>query len=719
MAEKLETLYLDTINLLKELNLWDLESGLAFLPIIQYCMPPPSTAKIIQLLTDLKTCQVDTDWAPLKKTTILLDRLKGKPLIERGDPKRYGTLYPVQNGIHRIAIQVDWTLKDKAFLINHFASIVFHTTAEQRQLHKTKYYNDVYRLRDALIATYARSNNLNYTRIYFQNIEEKINETYFISKQERLLGTKLGIYSPTPNNTFWTNPPEAKFTIPLELINSDERKKYTINTRHQEKSGYERQPTSEELLLNNTQQEDSPYFFQPRWARNNVRSLADMNQLSWSSIFAYWEYTLKAKKYNLFILSFLTLLTGIKKSRWLNAIYNPAEELTFDNLYISETNTISFKVNQAATRFSDDHREAYDYVTLQLPAGISLDKMSVKNGLKEEGTVRGFSQNHSGPAPFLNNISRAGHTLFRKNIAGESLSFILAGNTPIEFKARSAYHQAGNAEVNESFVSSLSEVKKAFKKHGSRYRLVREQLDKITFLKSPLSANHAIGSQLANVNWDLSTFNIAPYKQQSLTGRVLVLNQLELYYFWMLEYAYATRPLGASTEHMSEAGFVLHRDKDSSEYMEAKLLIASDLVKEQKEQLIECRQSVLSTHQDPSLYKDMTNHSSPLFHTLIKNSKYVVPKLLLSDTASKLTEKHWGITPVLNRNNAHRHQCATYIHKELGETYADTWLGHHIDGWYFSSPQSTSTISILKKVAEAQDKWLDKIGFHLIRNPLR
>ena len=173
------------------------------------------------------------------------------------------------------------------------------------------------------------------------------------------------------------------------------------------------------------------------------------------------------------------------------------------------------------------------------------------------------------------------------------MSFILSGNIPIEFKARSAYHQTGNSEVNELFISGLNELKKAFTQHGLRYRLVRQELEKITPIKTPLLTNHAIGSQLAIINWDFSSFNIAPYKQKSLTERVFILNQLELYYFWMLEYAYATRPFGASTEHLSDSRFILHRDKDSNEYMEAKLLIESKLVKEQKEQLDKCRQSVM------------------------------------------------------------------------------------------------------------------------------
>lgn len=396
MTNNLSDRYLDTVSLLKELGLWDLDIGMDFLPIVQYCMPPPSTHKITQLLEDLVKCEVNTNWAPLTKTKKLLKKIQGKPSIAKGTSNRYGSLYPIQNGIHRIANQEEWLPKDKAFLINRFVTTVFKTTAESHLMHLGKYYDDVYKLRDALIVAYAKKNKLSYVMVHDENIKNKFDEVRSLSQIKCLLGKKGDKIRPSQNNIFWANPPEVKFTLPGTFFSSDEEKSNIIDTRPLDKINVERQPFPEEQLLSNTQQDDASYLFQPRWARNNVRSLADMNQLSWSSIFFYWEYTLKAKKPELFTLSILALLTGIRKSRWLKAIYNPTEELTFENLYISDKNTISFKVNNAATRFNDDNSNAHDYLTLQLPTGFELNKTTIQKGLKEEGTVRGFSKNNSG-----------------------------------------------------------------------------------------------------------------------------------------------------------------------------------------------------------------------------------------------------------------------------------------------------------------------------------
>jgi hypothetical protein len=73
---------------------------------------------------------------------------------------------------------------------------------------------------------------------------------------------------------------------------------------------------------------------------------------------------------------------------------------------------------------------------------------------------------------------------------------------------------------------------------------------------------------------------------------------------------------------------------------------------------------------------------------------------------------------VLDRSNAYRHQCASYIHRKLGENHADTWLGHHIDGWCYSAPESAANANILSDVLKAQNQWLEELGFHLIKNPL-
>lgn len=716
MTKFLEDRYLDTVSLLKEINLWDLDTGMILLPIIQYCMPPPSTKEIIKLLKYLTDNKINTNWAPLLKVEKTYRKLQGKPTIEKGDPDSYGTNYPIHLGIHKIASQKNWSDEDRSYLIDHFVTKVFETTAIQEWLNTNEYYSNVYYLRDVLITDYAQQNDLIVIGRFDANLDYKRQKTEQLLSKEKLLGVHGECIAFNPENTFWQNPPATKFTLSLEFLNNQTQKGDADPHRH-ETLGPEPEPTAEELLLVTEQQLQASYYSQPKWVRQNVRSLADANQLSWSTVFSYWEHLLKADKMEVFKLSLLVFLTGIQKSRWVNATYNIEEKITFNNLNIIEPNTLIIRVNKGATIFTDSNDYAKDYIILNMPKGLRISEDTISKGLKEEYMVRSFSKTCAGPTPLLNNIARSSHTLFRKNIAGELQAFILTGNIPIEFKARNAYYRTSNSEVNSFFQQCLVVVKQEFKKTAHRYPLVKKELEGIIFSKAPILFEHQIGSQLANVSWDFRSFSIPTDRNTKLAQQLALLNQLELYYFWILEYGYATRPIGKETEHYLNSGLVLHRDKDSSDYLEAKLLLENDLIKAQKNELDGCRKAV-EENCDQLKIATSLDHFYPLLHTFIKDSNTLESSPLLSKAATKLTKKLWGLSPVLDRNNAHRHQCASYIHRELDETYADAWLGHHIDGWYFASPQSSATITTLNQVSEVQSSWLENLGFRLIRNPL-
>ena len=122
--------YKETISVLKEHNLWDLEFGMLFLPVIQHCMPPASLYEINDLLDNLVSCEIDTDWAPLQKTKRLkkkisqiikiIEEAKEAKQAELGEEAEafeknkevkeekevitdFGTIYPITLGIQRIS----------------------------------------------------------------------------------------------------------------------------------------------------------------------------------------------------------------------------------------------------------------------------------------------------------------------------------------------------------------------------------------------------------------------------------------------------------------------------------------------------------------------------------------------------------------------------------------------------------------------------------------
>lgn len=732
MPTFLEDRYLETIGLLKDLDLWDLENGMKFLPIIQYCMPPPAFDEIYKLLKNLFNSGVNTSWAPSKVLSELMQKMrkvhdkKRSYLVEtsRGDPKKYGTHYPISFGINKIANQNQWLKSDRASLIVKFVEIVYLTTAKQELLYSNTYYRNIFNLRDVLITDFHENTTALPPKGQFDSeIDIKANKVNYILNRFSLLGTNENTYGVLDKDRFWANPPEAKFTLPSgynqdsdkNISNSDEK----ISIIGFEPGNFARPPQPEDFLLNNEQQKNNPYYSQPKWVRNNVRSLADTNQLTWSTIFGYWERVLRANKKDIFTLSLISLIAGIRKRRWMNATYEANKPLSTESMYISENNTLTLVINRAAHIFSSDEPYAKHFTILNIPKKLQVSKENVKAGLNEEGLARGFEANNPGVKPLLNNVARSGHTLLRKQIAGELNAFILAGDIPIEFKARNAYYQTNNLDVNLLLKKCMVELKSVFSKVEKHYPLTKLELNNIDFNDKAPVESHFLGSQLAKPNFNFSSFAIKPQLNNDHNLQIRLLNHLEVYYFWMLHYSYAIRPWGEETNHSYGNDFLLHKDKNSSDYIEAKLICVNSLVKEQKKELDKFRSDIKKNHQVASSSLKVNNAEQPHFHVYEKGTKTLKSKPLLAKEAIDLTKKLWGgLKPVLGRSNAHRHQCASYIHKELGEAYADAWLGHHIDGWYFASPQSSSTINILNKLAETQQKWLEKNGFNLIRNPL-
>src|SRR5690554_3261873 len=147
--------YESVIELLKKHGFWNLESGQYFLPLIRYCLPPPSYHHIEELLDNLIKCKVDTDWAPLKKMRLLKSRINHYARSE--DKSAYdtidvGTDYPIAFGIKRIADLPEWPDEVKRDLIIEFAETIYASTGSLEGIYHSDFYTDIYQFRDVIIA---------------------------------------------------------------------------------------------------------------------------------------------------------------------------------------------------------------------------------------------------------------------------------------------------------------------------------------------------------------------------------------------------------------------------------------------------------------------------------------------------------------------------------------------------------------------------------------
>ena len=713
--------YLATIEVLKKHGLWNLELGLLFIPILQHCMPAPSVHKIHQLLSDLANCEVDTDWAPspviLKLKKEVARHIHATELTSEFEQQNWGTDYAIAFGIHRIAQQRYmhdkeqhyWPTKLKSEAIEEFVETVYENMGAEQALNKDDLYNDIYQLRDVLIVRYAEQHSLGIygsSKYHIQDKQKRISNT--LQDQQGFGNNKRNRHA-TPS--FWKNPPNTQFCIQIDDIEASTPSPKKADPDEDVTTG----PSDDELMKNNTQQRLNLFSERPRWVRNNVRSLADANQLSWANIFQYWEFLLTKKLNSLFKLSLTCFLTGIHKKRWINGLASHLPTLDSVHLF-EENNELRYKLNGGSSDFLNSTEES-NVIQLYLSNGISLTKQSIRDGLKDESAVRSFNRRYSGPSPTLNNICRSGHTLLRKTLKGETLAFIMSGRVPIEFKARSAYLATDSDTIQELFNNCLLGLKKEVRKRAKQYPLVNQAVADINASKEHCGL-HSIGSQLASTNWHFGSFKFHPIKIKTIEAYIERTNQMVLYFYWMVQYSLATRPAGEKTESFEIGDFWLHKDKDSDRYFESKVLFIPDLLKKQKQEVQACISDLKSFANSEGFNVEAINTESNQLYYYKFTQKEINQISLLSNEAIRLSKQTWGITPLLERSNAYRHQCASYIHRKLGENHADTWLGHHIDGWCYSAPESAANANILSDVLEVQNQWLEELGFHLIKNPL-
>lgn len=732
--------YKETISVLKEHNLWDLEFGILFLPVIQHCMPPASLYEINDLLDNLVSCEIDTDWAPLQKTK----RLKRKisqiiKIIEEAEEAEafeknkevkeekevitdFGTIYPITLGIQRISnLKLNKSVRSverikmiKRKMIIMFVEYVYSKTGAEEDLVSRQLYNDIYQIRDVIIDGYIREQRLNFSGGYKRDLEKKRERVSSIINNHRRIGSKK--LSGLSQDNFWDNPPHVPFSICRNDFESGV-KPTRLTGSEPEEGASTRSPSDEELLRNNVQQRANLNTSRVKWARSNVRSLADANQLSFSSIFRYWEYLLEKNEKSIFILSVITFLTGIPKKRWLSSI--KTGDLTAESLLIhKDSNAIEFKLISGATQFDSSEVQSTNLVLLKLPIHLNLTHKIIVQGVKDESRVRAFNKLNSGPSLILNNVARSGHNLLRKLPKGETLAFFLTGRTPIEFRNRSAYLSTDNQSLNELLNSCVELLKAEVSRRAKAFPKVYKELNAIKPGSSSVP-QHTIGSQLTATRWNFSRFDIQKYTGNDLQRCIEITNQLILYYYWMLQFALSARPRGNETESTRIGDFWLHKDKDSEDYLESKVLLTLDLLIKQANEVEACVQSMISRVEIQGYIFDQDSFDidAPVYYEVTR--KKVRTKKLTSKTAIQLSKQYWNLIPTLDRPNAHRHQAASFIYQKLGEKHTDVWQGHHVDGWDFSALDSTSSIQIMSDVLEIQELWLKEVGFHLIKSPLQ
>lgn len=701
-------------------GLWNLETGLMLLPLIQHCMPPPSIKELKNLIGSLITHKINCDWAPYDILVILQKKIRHlSQLLPEEDYKHVD--YPINYGINRITSVSMFSHTDKAALIIKFVETVFTKTGSAIMMKENQYYSDVYSLRDIFIHELAQKNHIILSGNTTKNIDNKKERVFALLSNERRIGESSA--ADNFDESFWNDAPFIGFTLvePIKVAEKPINKKQSDSQCEElyEKASHEKAFSA----LSNDFQRYTIQNTHSKWIRNNVRSYADANQLCLSNIFRYFEFILSAKndKYeSIFTVCLLALAIGINKKRWANITTNPLQKLHDENVFINEANQILiYKVAGCATNFSQEKDPESQYIIVKLPESFHISYKTILKGTQEAAAIRSFLRKNNGISTGINRIARSGHNLVRKINSSESDAFLLAGAIPIEFRARNAYKAINNYFLNQIFQQNLSTILALSSKNKLEFPKTYTKLKKLLKQNLQPIKNHIVGSQLTNSSPNFVDFKLSKVNKDTFDRSIHIANQFELYFFWMLQYGFSTRPIGPSTESVCIENFWLHKDKNSEVYQEKKLLLVPPLIKAQYKQIMLCREKLRECCQkiDYQLVYPDDNHCLSFQYKRFSTKKIVQADLLCATEAQKISQQ-WGMKQPFARLNAHRHQCATYMHNKMSERHAEIFLGHHIDGYFFAAPESSGTIKPVIETQNAQTTWLNLLGFKYLQNPI-
>lgn len=731
---RLKKQYKKNIKLFTKLGLWDFEWFLIIKPILQHCMPPPSIDAWRSLLERLIELRLSTNWCLmhdiLKLNRALQQLPNGRPY--RGD---IGIEYPIFYAITHQKLYPNWPIQSQRDVIIELIEIVYKSTAPDESLKDHKhYYRHVYRLRDVLIFEQAKKQGLKIGVKTQKNLNEKREYVSDILEGIGWAGSDL-FHSDV--ETFWEKPPIVKLKTQSLLSRScPDKSDLTADPIETLDLPVDRSnEISKSGLLNSAEQKKELTFQLPNFIRNNVRSLADPNQLPWTSVLTYWKQLLSDGKEEVFILSLFALLTGIRTERWKNLIAGTSEEITSNNIvYDPEQNCLYYEViNFAAVFELRDGELSPTKLCLKLPTALCklLDKLilqSVAEGLKESYPIRKFSKNHPGPSPTLNRVANSGLTLFRLHYMEDSEAFIISGTIPVEFRVRSCYASIDLVRLNQKFSNTVFHLFPYLNNNGylQRNAIIEEKLKSLCSEPAKTVSPRMVGSQIGHTYRGMSFATSKLRKSMSLDISVRqkqiiqTLNNLETHLYWMLQYANGNRPSGPQTSSIAKDELRIHSDKGSKYYSESKFIFESAMVKKQLSEVHSARQEGYLQLERMGVTVNRTDltTSRALQHKIHQQTAVCSCVPMQNTTAMTFAQENYGLSFPINRPNASRHHVSTFLHTHQCAQYADQCLGHHIEGWDLTAPESTAeSMRVMTELKSCLDSLLQTLGFTVIRSP--
>ncbi|WP_156506312.1 hypothetical protein [Oleiphilus sp. HI0117] len=645
---------------------------------------------------------------------------------------KVGTNYPVYFGItqvHRLR-EKSWASNDINLCIDLFVKKIFaNTEVAEKLVSLDSYHDDVYTVRDDIIMNMASRNNLQVLSNTDKNEDFKFERTFTLDHNVRLVGGLAMSFIPETHSTFWDNPPEI-------VIKSRPPRKKITHEIDDETKDIEEIDTNPFGFLDTRSQALFKRNVIKDFSKENIRTFSDRNQLSRQVIITYLAYLADKNKITFFTVALLRAALGIEQMR----LFDPQKNKDHKDWVIKfhDNNTISYLVSNGATDFAREKGKGATkaaHVTVRLPATLYELLKTVFNNqdskIDQSGVQKTFKLKQAGSVPTLNRITRSAHIIYRLKHLDENACFVLSGNIPVYRRASNSYIATENTHLATNFLKILNDIIQDVSEVTDNVLVAKIKHDTTVLLahKGLEFQRYLVGSQLAaQAPFDfyagcinhLSTLNLSSIDSRAnqVEKALQILSQHETYFYFLLQFSNAGRAVGPNTILKEADGYTLYREKSSRHYSEHKFLNTLKLVTQQLDQLIQMRQNVYLFVQTLGyLIPAFVETALPLKYEVNYKKEIIKTDTLNGKSAHKIAS-NWGYKPLFQRTNAPRHQCASSIQNfSHEEAVRDVWVGHHIDGFAPTSPNSSGNPRyILESLDTFREQFIIKNSFQLLKS---
>ncbi|MBU2024312.1 MAG: hypothetical protein KJ609_18485 [Gammaproteobacteria bacterium] len=674
-----------TLHYWDEIGVWDKNESI-LKKFLTFFSPPPDINKQISLLEIIKKYHNDDLIISLDEINSLLETLnkyKNKPKykIKYND----GVDYPIYFGVLKIRIQD--SRAGSEFISNFISGFVSSCYEKLKKIDYTESDQKIYKIVLALrelerVSTIKKNNDSN-------DIIIKLRTPDTIDLDRYNDDIRTVKYS--KSNSFWKN---FNYT---PVSQTDSKQKNTPKKSNPKNNHHNKTP---EKIEKSISENHTPRLVNNRkksWttANKEIESVFDYSSLSLQSVVEFIAFV-DEKKSELNGLLMLCFLTGMTLKKAIFAIRFSSNKKLL-TVSISNTPTDSDLCSEIELKISPDSLVHLDEKKL------SIEQLVDKIEGKFSYLTRQFAEFSGGNTLHFDRIASNSNRLLTPQVDDIRVHY-LRGKIGFSMSAPFSYVALTNEEIGDLY--------------QKRFNILSAQLETPELLSQlhwdstlenqSLGSNRLPQSSVADFFRDISAmfnskktlFSISRSNQL----RVDLANLIEINTYFLELLFFSNRPNGKkSTSIFSD--FFIRNDKNSVNYEEYKAIPIPDLYLKQKEMLSSVRFSLYKYFNFTDT--DISKRDLIIIHVL-QDEKY---HQIESAPHRQILEflKTFNLEEIRPSNNTLRHYSGNAL--KFKPIISRALLGHNEDGFYYSSPASSSNIvSIHTDLSEYQNTLIEEFS---------